>query len=520
MLAAVRTAAGTWVTKTNVTDYLRCPYAFWLLHTRVITREQLFGPVELARLESGVAFEAGVFATATPIETPPGGIAQLFAENHVLMDIETLLHPELRLAGRPDGVVTASGVLEPIEVKGHRAVTHMDRLELAFYWLLLSVARTAVEPEPRGWVFVRRGDEDHERVEVSITSALLDEVRQLVADVRRARREGVSPRECRCEVCETITGGEVSRAMSSGRDFTMIRGIGPHHRELLMRSGYAGWDALVFAEPAEVCTRVQAATAQRISATEVARWQAHALSYEEGFPVPRDGARPFPVAREYIALDLEYVPGQLVWMIGIRVVGDGPRARTWLADSPEREAQALAELAELLDALPTGPIVTWNGRAADLPQLRSAAIRAGHGGIAERVAERHVDLYQWTDRSFALPISRIGLKEVGSYLGVSRSADVAGGLEALFMWQEYQRSRASGHPRTALRDQLVAYNRDDVDCLVEITEHLRDLSAGLPLRPGRRLLETGEVDVRLFEAQPVTPSTPRGFLRRLFGPRA
>jgi len=208
-------AAGTtWVTKTNVTDYLRCPYSFWLLHSRAITRDQLFGPAERSLLDSGVQFESGIVEAAAPIETPPGGILQLFAEDHLLLDVQTLVNDELRLVGRPDGIATAFGRLEPIELKAHKTVTHMDRLELTFYWLLLSALRTAAPTQPpRGWLWVRLPDGSHEDIGVPITPDLLDEARRLIDQVRAARRNSVSPRECRCNVCDVLRGGEVSAAL-------------------------------------------------------------------------------------------------------------------------------------------------------------------------------------------------------------------------------------------------------------------------------------------------------------------
>jgi len=282
-----------------------------------------------------------------------------------------------------------------------------------------------------------------------------------------------------------------------------------------MTSGYEGWGDLLYAEPAVVCSKVRATTGQTIAVSQVARWQEHALSYEAGVPVVRQGAGPFPVPSEYVALDLEYEPAQLVWIMGLRVVGPEPRALYWLADTPVREAEALGELDDVLRSLPGLPLVTWNGQAADFPELRRAACRAGLEAICGSLEERHVDLYRWADASLALPISSIGLKEVSLYLGVTRNADVGSGFEALSMWKEYQRSRSVGRPKTALRDRLLDYNRDDVDSLVEVTEHLRDLSAGSPLRPGRRLGPLGGVEVRLLETPPAR-NERRGFFRRAF----
>jgi predicted RecB family nuclease len=511
--------AQTWVTKTNVTDYLRCPYRFWLLHTGAITRDQLFGPADQAVLDEGNRFEAGIVAAALPIATPPGGPVELFAEDHVLLDVQTLYNPDLHLAGRPDGIVTANGRLEPIEIKAHRSVTHMDRLELAFYWVLLSAFRTRSTGLPKGWVYTRLSDGGHDENEVTIAQDLIEEVSGLIDEVRSARRVGVSPRECRCRVCDELRDGEVSAASSSTRDVSMIRGIGWHYREALVKSGYESWDRLLDGDAAAISSRVEQVTGQKLAVSEIRRWQAHALSYESEGPVLAGTAGGFPVPSEYLALDLEYVPGELIWIIGLRVVGAGSRAIFWLTDTHLAESEAIAELVEMLEACPALPVVTWNGVAADVPELLKAAARGGFAGFSDHLSERHIDLYQWTSASLFLPIPSLGLKELSTYLGVTRNAGVGSGREALMLWQQYQRSRKMGRPDTAIRDNLLAYNSEDVDCLIEVTEQLRDLSAGLPVRPGARTQRPAELDVRLRET-PIVPDKNRGsFLGRLLRTR-
>ncbi len=67
----------TWVSKTNVTSYLRCPSAFWLTDSGQLDRAELLSPFEAQLAETGIAFERGIVEAATPIEMPPGGEAEL-----------------------------------------------------------------------------------------------------------------------------------------------------------------------------------------------------------------------------------------------------------------------------------------------------------------------------------------------------------------------------------------------------------------------------------------------------------
>jgi hypothetical protein len=48
---------------------------------------------------------------------------------------------DLSLRGEPDGIEMTSGTWVPVEVKHHSQPSSLDRLELAFYWLLLTPHR-------------------------------------------------------------------------------------------------------------------------------------------------------------------------------------------------------------------------------------------------------------------------------------------------------------------------------------------------------------------------------------------
>lgn len=192
------------MSKTDVVRYLRCPYAFWLVDSGQLSSAKLLSPFEEQLAQDGVSFERGIFAAAPPIAMPPGGEAELFSEDHTLLDVRTFRSPRLRLIGRPDGLVTASGSLQPIEIKSHRLLKHSDRIELAFYWLLFSDIRTYGAADPMGWVFLRAEDGSFTRQPAALTPPVLAETEALIKAVRDARRYGVEPVICRCTVCRGI----------------------------------------------------------------------------------------------------------------------------------------------------------------------------------------------------------------------------------------------------------------------------------------------------------------------------
>jgi predicted RecB family nuclease len=478
----------SWVSKTNVTDYVRCPYAFWLTDSGQVSRAELMSPFEAQLAERGTAFERGIVDSAVPIEMPPGGEAELFTQDRTILQVRTFRNPELRLVGRPDGLVTANGALEPVEIKAHRLLRHSDRIELAFYWLLLDPARTAMAPGPAGWVFLRRQDGSHARERVELPPRLLAEVEELIAAVRRARLEGEQPAWCQCTVCGGVRRREVASSLRERRDLSSVRGVGRVKREALGRAGYQRWEDILDGDAADITAAVNAVRGARlVSTAEVGRWQAHARALVTGRAVPAAFGGPFPVPGEYIAFDAEYTAAN-IWLLGARVVRPGgDLCFSWWA-SPQGEPHALSDLGDFLTGFPDLPVVTWNGTGADLPALRKAAARAGRPDLAEQISERHVDLLAWTGRNLMLPIPGLGLKEVSEHFGAPRQSGVSSGQEADMQWRRYQRTGDQ-----ALKAELITYNLDDLGSLVRAAECLRACAAGQPhdtAEPAHEVLES------------------------------
>jgi predicted RecB family nuclease len=465
----------SWVSKTNVSSYLRCPYAFWLADSGQLDRADLLSPFEAQLAEDGVVFERSIVDAAAPIVMPPGGEAELFTQDHLLLEVRAFRNPRLRLIGRPDGLVTAAGALQPIEIKSHRLLQHSDRIELAFYWLLLGYLRTARAADPVGWVFLRQRDGSHVREMIALSPAVLAETQDLIQAVRHARRHGVEPVWCRCTVCRGVRRRQVTEAVRERRDVSSVSGVGRVRRDALLATGYASWDDLL-REDAEDITRTLNRPRARplVSAGEVRRWQWHARALAANQALLTDDAGPFPVPGAYIAFDAEYTADN-VWLLGVRVVRPEGDLCFCVWASPAGEAPALSEVNAVLDGFPGLPVVTWNGNSADLPALRKAAARAGDGRLAEMFARRHIDLYLWTRHNLMLPMPGLGLKEVSEHFGITQESGVSNGLAAQMLWHRYQRTGDQ-----EVKAELVNYNLDDLRSLAHAVECLRACAAGLP----------------------------------------
>ena len=173
-------------------------------------------PPLLAELAAvGVDFEARATAGAQPVKIPPGTEKEFFGGDRTvyLPPSSPLLRNEpLRLRGRPDGVVSADGAVEPIEIKSHRRVRPSDVIELAFYWRLLEPLRS-VEAVPAGWVFLRSPDGSLTEQRKAIPAAVFAQLDAAISAVREARINGVfQDRFCRCAVCGGIKRDEVPPA--------------------------------------------------------------------------------------------------------------------------------------------------------------------------------------------------------------------------------------------------------------------------------------------------------------------
>jgi predicted RecB family nuclease len=461
-----------WVTKTDLSRWYRCPYAFWLLDSGRISFEETVTPFQQALIRGGHAYQKLVEQLATPVVIEPGELDALLGTDITILGTPAFENRKLKLRGCPDGIDAAGGALYPIEIKSHRIPTRLDQLELAFYWLLLQPHRTRLA-DPCG-VLILRHDGRPVRIDVPVTAALLDEVQVMIGHVRAARRNGVTPRVCGCLVCSRARRDEVIGSVTERKDVSMIHGVGRVYATALEATGYTTWDALLGCNPDTVARAITRTGARGCGPAKVADWQLHARALASGLPEFRPDTR-WPVTAPYIAVDLEYdvTPGNdHIWLAGAAVIHpDGADHYSLWAGTPGEEYGALAGLAALLDEHVHLPVVTWAGGAADIPRLRAAAARHVLAGLAEAIMIRHFDAYLWVLNNLRLPILSLGLKEVSGYLGFRPSTNVTSGLDAVMLYHAWLHSNDEN-----IKATLTGYNRDDLDALAHTISRLADLS--------------------------------------------
>jgi predicted RecB family nuclease len=480
-----------WVRDRDLLPYMRCPYAWWLVTTRQVTFADTVDDLQKRLLRSGKEFHEIVRDAAVPLRIAGRDADELLRSDRTILNFPRFFHDDgLVIHGRPDGVACDLGRLIPIEIKSHKDVQRIDRLELAFYWLVLEPYRTRAPGEPHGLLVLRR-DGRVEQVTVPLGGDDFDEVRRLVAEITDARRAGVRPRVCDCPVCGGAQRNAIEREIRRQKDLTMIFGIGRAYAQALESVGCATWEDLLDCDPATVRTELRA-RGYCVSEAEVAKWKQHARSYRDTAPIYFGDSG--VLSARCIALDLEYQDDGHIWLIGLCIREPGrPRYEFLWADDPREEADNIRRLARLLEDHPTLPVITWAGRSADLPKLRAAGERLGLGPIRTTLEDRHRDLYLEARASLRLPEPRLGLKAVAEYFEINRQTKVSGGLEAQAMYASYRRTRNPVR-KTKLRDQLLRYNREDLRTLVSVAERMRALSERSRASPVGRRDPTGLVN--------------------------
>jgi predicted RecB family nuclease len=463
-----------WVSKIDLTNYLRCPYAFYLLDRGLVRFKDTVTEQQARLIADGVNFQAGVEAAAMPRRIDATDLPQVLAEESIrLFGVPVFENPALEIYGKPDAIDTAQGALLPVEVKSHKDVQPSDELELAFYWMLLEPHRTR-SISPRGYLILRRNGVEDE-VQVEMRPHRFEQVHALLREIRDARTRGVPPRVCRCPVCSGVMRDEIDRATLAKKDLTRLWGIGRVYARRLEEIGINGYDELFGVDSASVADKLREKKCS-VSPRMVDGWKHHVVSYSIAAPVLFGD--PLALDGHFLALDLEYVEGVCIYLVGVCLVR--PAGREYLAlwaDTPAEEESNLKRLAEIAAANPSLPVITWNGNGADMPQLRSAVRRLNLGQALFMVYAGHIDLYEYAKSAVRFPIPSLALDEVANYFAIPRVSRISDGLEALSLFQEY-RTCQDDNRRDAIKTGLLEYNRDDLEALVGVAECIRGLQRG------------------------------------------
>jgi len=180
---------------------------------------------------------------------------------------------------------------------------------------------------------------------------------------------------------------------------------------------------------------------------------------------------------ELYFLDLEYCPETPIFLYGL-MDSEGNVTQIFV-DNHTEERKALEEFLSLIGE--KKPVfVTYASKGADEPVLRKS-IEKFHLSPDPLERAQFYDLYHnliftrsASKQRIFLPIKPITEKSVSDYLGYRepRGLRIHDGLQALQAYTDYLRGRDE-----KIKDQLILYNRSDLERIKLIYEKLRDLFA-------------------------------------------
>lgn len=477
------TAAPDWLTKSDLTQFLRCRQGFVLLRSGDVAESAAVGTSERAVIEAGTGFDRAARSEATPIvddDGKPVAIADLFATDTFVLTDHLFVNRDLRFRGIPDGVSMASGELQPLEIKHRTQHQLSDLFELAFYWLLLEPYRLVPRADPVGWLQLADGAGGRSApIRLDIPAEVLAEVREVATRARSALTDGVEQFWCDCTVCRQYPRPQNPAARRTA-PVRVISGIGPSTGAALVVGGVNTVGQLADLSREDIRSALAPSRRRRPSDDTIDGWREHARVFIANSSKLTSGQHDSLPGR-FIAFDLEYqsYAPWVVWLLCAHAVGvEGPHRITAFADETGQGA-LIAEFAGFLAKYPDLPVVTWGGTSADLPALTRVIEHYpmpesfDAAAFLETLESRHLDLHQWAKKALFLPITRRGVKEVAEYFGLAIDTDVGGGMMADSLWRTY-RETGDG----VLKDRLIAYNRSDVTILAGVCAHLEAVHAG------------------------------------------
>lgn len=188
----------------------------------------------------------------------------------------------------------------------------------------------------------------------------------------------------------------------------------------------------------------------------------------------------------YVMFDLEGMPPTVdetekIYIWGLQPFGSRPGPfRAGVAGFGKRGDRHgwedfLAKADELLTDLgPDTPFVHW----ATYEKVKINLYLDRYGdrqGVAQKVLDNLLDLLPITRESVAVPLTGYGLKQVETLTGYERKLEESGGEWSMAQYIEATETDDEAE-RDRIMDQILAYNREDLEATWAVMEWLRDLN--------------------------------------------
>jgi predicted RecB family nuclease len=179
------------------------------------------------------------------------------------------------------------------------------------------------------------------------------------------------------------------------------------------------------------------------------------------------GSPQIPNSPVRIYLDLEGDPDRdFVYLVGMIVEGEDLREQhSFWIDAKEEEGWLLQEFARVVAR--HEEYLVFHYGSYEPAFFRRMAKQGSE--FCQRILPRCFNVLSVVYRNVYFPTLSNGLKEIGQFLGFSWASPDASGVQSLVWRRRWEESREPG-----LKEQLLAYNRDDCAALRRVTEFLSE----------------------------------------------
>jgi predicted RecB family nuclease len=428
--------------------------------------------IDIAELPRGEQTEA----TATEL-----GAGERVIYQGALRTRTTLAGTEVEVVGHPDFMLPARSGYAIRDSKLNRSVSDYIRMQLLTYgWLY---EQTAGEPPVALQVHSGSGeilDVPYEGVEEAL--ALLERMLELRLAQRRPV-EHVGASKCSgCGFREHCWPQAIER-----KEVGLLPGVDRGTIEQLHAEGTATIDQLLerFDEESLAAFERPRGDGMRPIGAGAASILNKAEAHQRGEPILLQKPD-LPEAETWVMFDLEGIPPRLdyqerIYMWGLQCFGEdsGPfrPALAGFGADGDREGwhSFLAECEAIFTEHGEIPFVHW--ATYERTKIDLYVSRYGDpNGTAARVKDNLLDLLPITRASVAVPLSSYSLKDIETLTGYERQLDEYGGDWSMAKYIEATDS-ADQAKRTAIMDEVLAYNREDLEATWAVLEWLRSLDA-------------------------------------------
>jgi predicted RecB family nuclease len=178
---------------------------------------------------------------------------------------------------------------------------------------------------------------------------------------------------------------------------------------------------------------------------------------------------PNPTTRVYLDLEGDS-EAAFVYLAGVLVVENGLEQRhSFWADGPADEERLLRQLLEVVDGKDYALFHFGSYERRFLKKMRRTAKRKAP---VDRLLANCVDILSVIRSNVYFPVYTNGLKEIGKHLGCVWTDPEASGVQSLVWRWRWERTRDE-----ALKQRLIAYNREACAVLRRVVEHVEAIGA-------------------------------------------